>query len=707
MRELAAVFSSMDMEGTGVIQFEQFKAAHSPSGIEPPRQKASVASVLGQLKMALAKNLNRVIDTFRDFDENHSGQLDKHQFRLALQKLGIVGRASAFDDTFDSIDTDRSGILEYHELKHHLARRHTGDPFIDLRRRTADPFLEFEEYQAALTRKAAGRKAREAAQRTLQAVDAKLDAASKAVALTAEQAEKAAAAEKAAVLSAERAATSAAVVKANKQAEKAKAEEAKFKKLQEAARLEMHREQAEALAEAQRHAKAMAAVAAAAAAAAAAEAEHKATVANGFVQLKMAVAKNLNRTIDTFREFDEDQSGTVDKREFRLGLQKLGIPGHEAAFDEIFDSIDRDRSGYLDYHELNRHLRRRSRDPSHTSAMGVLSRGGGAAGAVNGGAAGAVNGALRSAPSPQPALRVGGVRPCIGTFLAHHSAHLMQLFHEWDLGRRGALDKHKMRGNLLRVCTSLGWPASAASCNADLDELLKHLDLNGDGKITFAELKRGLNGFGRTGGEPPSWGLASSALASHGASQLAERGARHGAKPSSPKPRCQSAGRCQSPGRSSRSPGTAGSPIKLRWHDGVLVEKGSTPMLSALEYALGTALGGTAKQSGANPASGAGTRGEATRERERQKTAGAFSGLMREAARESAAAMREAEAVELRKQLDDAILQKQRAHECAWPGAHVPIPLAQVCAAWSEEEMLVEARRARLMGTLGGQGKPS
>ena len=130
-------------------------------------------------------------------------------------------------------------------------------------------------------------------------------------------------------------------------------------------------------------------------------------------------------------------------------------------------------------------------------------------------------------------------------------------------------------------------------------------------------------------------------------------------------------------------------------------------MLSALEYALGTALGGTAKQSGANPASGAGKRGEATRERERQKTAGAFSGLMREAARESAAAMREAEAVELRKQLDDAILQKQRAHECAWPGAHVPIPLAQVCAAWSEEEMLVEARRARLMGTLGGQGKPS
>ncbi|KOO27336.1 hypothetical protein Ctob_008853 [Chrysochromulina tobinii] len=240
MRELAAVFSSMDMEGTGVIQFEQFKAAHSPNGIEPPRQKASVASVLGQLKMALAKNLNRVIDTFRDFDENHSGQLDKHPFRLALQKLGIVGRASAFDDTFDSIDKDRSGILEYHELKHHLARRHTGDPFIDLRRRTADPFLEFEEYQAALTRKAAGWKAREAAQRTLQAVDAKLDAASKAVALTAEQAEKAAAAEKAAVLSAERAATSAAVVKANKQAEKAKAEEAKFKKLQEAARLEMH-----------------------------------------------------------------------------------------------------------------------------------------------------------------------------------------------------------------------------------------------------------------------------------------------------------------------------------------------------------------------------------------------------------------------------------------------------------------------------------
>ena len=297
-----------------------------------------------------------------------------------------------------------------------------------------------------------------------------------------------------------------------------------------------------------------------------------------------------------------------------------------------------------------------------------------------------MNGTLRSAPQPAltTALKVGGVRPCIGTFLAHHSAHLMQLFHEWDLGRRGALDKHEMRGNLLRVCTSLGWPASAASCNAELDELLNHLDLNGDGKITFSELKRGLNGFGRVigraWGEPPSWGLASSALANHGASHerrssLADKGARHGAKPSSPKP----------------------GP-KLRWLDGVLVEKGSTPMLSALEYALG----GTAKPSGGNPASGAGTRVEATHER--QKMAGAFSGLMREAAREAAAAMREAEAVELRKQLDDAILRKQRAHECAWPATHGPTPLAQVCAAWSEEEMLVEARRARLMGTLGAKG---
>jgi len=104
--------------------------------------------------------------------------------------------------------------------------------------------------------------------------------------------------------------------------------------------------------------------------------EQRASVADVIGQLKMALAKNLHRIMDTFREFDEDQSGKIDKREFQLALRKLGIVAHKSAFDNTFDTFDDDRSGTLEYHELNNKLRRRVDDPSHTSAMGG---GGGAA----------------------------------------------------------------------------------------------------------------------------------------------------------------------------------------------------------------------------------------------------------------------------------------------------------------------------------------
>jgi hypothetical protein len=98
-----------------------------PSHLPPPDQTSSVAGIIGQLKMALAKNLHRIIDTFREFDEDQSGTINKREFGLALQKLGIVAHKSTCDLAFDSLDNDRSGTLEYHELHEHLRRR-AGDP---------------------------------------------------------------------------------------------------------------------------------------------------------------------------------------------------------------------------------------------------------------------------------------------------------------------------------------------------------------------------------------------------------------------------------------------------------------------------------------------------------------------------------------------------------------------------------------------------
>jgi hypothetical protein len=104
--------------------------------------------------------------------------------------------------------------------------------------------------------------------------------------------------------------------------------------------------------------------------------DQSSSVAGIIGQLKLALAKNLHRIIDTFREFDEDQSGRINKREFRLALQKLGIVAHKSTCDLAFDSLDNDRSGTLEYEELNTHLRRRAGDPSHIGAvLGTVSPG--------------------------------------------------------------------------------------------------------------------------------------------------------------------------------------------------------------------------------------------------------------------------------------------------------------------------------------------
>ena len=74
-------------------------------------------------------------------------------------------------------------------------------------------------------------------------------------------------------------------------------------------------------------------------------------------QLRQALDDNLKRVIDLFRDWDEDCSGTVSKREFRKALPMLGIRCKKEQADALFDSLDDDGSGELEYNEMKRHLR--------------------------------------------------------------------------------------------------------------------------------------------------------------------------------------------------------------------------------------------------------------------------------------------------------------------------------------------------------------
>ena len=81
-----------------------------------------------QLRQILTDNAVRVIDLFRDWDDDEDGKVSKKEFRKAMAALGLkVGRKDA-DALFDTFDPDGGGSIDYKELQKALKRRVALDP---------------------------------------------------------------------------------------------------------------------------------------------------------------------------------------------------------------------------------------------------------------------------------------------------------------------------------------------------------------------------------------------------------------------------------------------------------------------------------------------------------------------------------------------------------------------------------------------------
>ena len=75
------------------------------------------------IRDALAANAVRVIDLFRDWDENGDGLISQKEFYQAMAPLGLdVSREEALE-LFDQFDPDGSGTIEYKELNMMLRRQ--------------------------------------------------------------------------------------------------------------------------------------------------------------------------------------------------------------------------------------------------------------------------------------------------------------------------------------------------------------------------------------------------------------------------------------------------------------------------------------------------------------------------------------------------------------------------------------------------------
>ena len=85
-------------------------------------------SVGEQLTRALKANAGRVIDLFREWDQDGDGEITRKEFHKAMPMLGLEVPKAEIDTLFNTWDTSGEGSISYHELKKVLGGHSTSAP---------------------------------------------------------------------------------------------------------------------------------------------------------------------------------------------------------------------------------------------------------------------------------------------------------------------------------------------------------------------------------------------------------------------------------------------------------------------------------------------------------------------------------------------------------------------------------------------------
>jgi len=206
-------------------------------------------------------------------------------------------------------------------------------------------------------------------------------------------------------------------------------------------------------------------------------------------QLRSFLGSHWVRVIDLLHEWDEDDSGYVDKREFRKALPALGLAVDKAQIDQIFDTLDADGSGQLSLEELNRALRPGANvelDAAlHAGAMGTIELGRENQIGLRTGLGGNTShlvGMSLSADSKVP-LHIQ-----IQQALGKNYARIIDVFREWDEDGSGTVSRKEFRQALPLFGLRLE--------RAQADELFDGFDDDGSGELDYAELRHKLRKAG-------------------------------------------------------------------------------------------------------------------------------------------------------------------------------------------------------------------
>jgi len=399
---------------------------------------ASGISIQEQLHDILKEHQVRLIDLFREWDDDGNGALDKKELRQAIAALGSGGPKSAVDALFNSIDDDGNGWIEFAELKMALNEKNAKRATKELadKKKKADAIKASdvaaadgdvggegeEDFETGMRQNAMERDAADADN------DGKLDFGEFCV-----------------------------FVREREEGEFTEAElRTRFDALDEdrSGKVDMH------------------------------EYLHW--------SLRDALMRSSSRVVDLFRAWDEDGNGTIDKKEFGKAVRSLGFDVDRSDTDAVFDSLDDDNSGLLEYKELNEMLRkgvgavgtkanlkRMAGKQKDTSRMAKVT-----AKNINQNYVTQRAAVLPEMVKLDTASGIS-IQEQLHGILKEHQVRLIDLFREWDDDGNGALDKKELR----QAIAALGYDAP----RKEIDKFFETIDDDGNGWIEFAELKMALN----------------------------------------------------------------------------------------------------------------------------------------------------------------------------------------------------------------------
>ena len=134
------IFRELDADGSGRIEYEELnQKLRQGATIELSRSlkegarvvaydrrplqtsapdQAQISTSVGEMRFALAKEYERIMDIFKACDLNRDGYITKAEFRVALPTLGLSGQGgrAAIDELFESFDLDGNGQVTFQEL---------------------------------------------------------------------------------------------------------------------------------------------------------------------------------------------------------------------------------------------------------------------------------------------------------------------------------------------------------------------------------------------------------------------------------------------------------------------------------------------------------------------------------------------------------------------------------------------------------------